>query len=140
MIFKYVPYVTVAHVFWRRWKLWVFWKKECFFFSKEHLKVFRNTKHWYFPVECLSKVFVAYAIFKRSKFEFFRKKIRLLRKNPWKISWALFGIFFRDCVSDIHIASEFSKQSNFWFVWRNRCRLWKDTVFSPKSENVAFFL
>ena len=50
-----------------------FFGKRCFF-SKEHLKVFRITKHWYFPLECLSKVFVAYAIFKRSKFEFFRKK------------------------------------------------------------------
>ena len=70
---------------------------------------------------------------------FSAKKWRFTRKNPWKTSGALFGIFYRDCVSDFHIASEFSKQSNFWFVWRNRCCLWKGTIFSPKSVNVAFF-
>ena len=69
---------------------------------------------------------------------FFEKKWRLLRKYPWKTSGALFGIFYRDVVSDFHIASEFSKQSKFWFVWRNRCCLWKDPNFSLESINVAF--
>ena len=36
------------------------------------------------------------------------------RKTSSKISGALFGIFYRKCVSQFYIASEFSKQSIFW--------------------------
>ena len=93
----------------------------------------------YFPLECPSEVIIAYAISKRSKFEFFQKKDVFLRKRLRKTSGALFGVFHRDCVSDFHIASEFSKQSNIWFVWRNRCCLWKDPCFPLESVNVAFF-
>ena len=54
--FKYVSNFTVGHVFWRRSIIWVFWEKRCFF-SKEYLKVFKNTKQGCFPSECFSKVF-----------------------------------------------------------------------------------
>ena len=74
--FKYVSNFAVGHVFWRRSKIWVFWEKRCFF-SKQYLKVFKNTKHGYFPSECFPKVIVAQAISKSSKLVFFlQKKIK----------------------------------------------------------------
>ena len=115
-----------------------FLENDMFFFEKKHLKDFKNTKHGYFPLECLSEVITAYAIFKRSKSDLFRKKNVFLRKNLWKTSGALVVIFNREWLSDIHIASEGSKQSNLWVFRRNKCCFWKDPFF-PKSVNVAFF-
>ena len=109
-----------------------FFGKRKVLFSNDYLKVFKNTKDGYFPLECLSNFTMAHAIFKRSKFEFLRKNMTLLWKNPWKTSGALIGIFYRDCVSDFHIASDFSKQSNFWFFWKNRCCFWKDLFFQNR--------
>ena len=71
--FECVSKFTTAHVFWRRSKLWVFWKKR--FFSKKPCNVFKNTKHGYFLLECLSKIIIAYANSKRSKLEFSSKKL-----------------------------------------------------------------
>ena len=124
-------------MFWRRSKLWVFLGKKDFFF---------RTNTWEFSKTLNSDTFLQNAfqnllllmqspIVQKLRFS---KKWRFLRKNLWKISEALFGIFYQECVSDFHIASEFSKQSNFWVFWRNRCCFWEDPFFFPKAVNVAF--
>ena len=61
-----------------------------------------------------------------------------MQQNPSKTSGASFSLFYGDCVSDFHNASEFSKQSKFWFVWGKRCCPRKDPCFSLESVNVAF--
>ena len=129
MIFKYVPYVTVAHVFWRRWKLWVFWKKECFFFSKEHLKVFKNTKHGYFPLECLSNFISAYATFKRSKIEFFSQKTTILRKILERLQEPYLALFIAIACQTFILLRNFRNNQIFGFFWKNRCCFWKDFFF-----------
>ena len=116
-----------------------FFAKRDVFFSKEHLKVFRKFKHGYFPSECFPKVIIAHAISKSSKLNIFcKKKWSFLQQNPSKTSGASFSLFYGDCVSDFHNASEFSKQSKFWFVWGKRCCPRKDPCFSLESVNVAF--
>ena len=64
-------------------KLGLFGKRDVFF-SKEHLKVFKNTKQGYFPLECFSKVFISHAISKSSKLIFFVKKWSFFAKKSLK--------------------------------------------------------
>ena len=66
-----VSIFTIADEFSRRLSSGFFGKRDVFL--EKHLKVFKNTKHGYFLLECFSKVFSADAISKRSKFEFFGK-------------------------------------------------------------------
>ena len=120
----------------KTFKFWFFGKRDVFL--EEHLKVFKNTKHGYFPSECFPKVIIAHAISKSLKHEFFWKKMTSFAEISLKDFRSTIWHFYRDCVSDFHDASEFSKQSKFWFVWRNRCCLWKDPYFSLESINVAF--
>ena len=132
-----VSIFTIAHEFSRPLSSGFFGKRDVFL--EKHLKVFKNTKRGYFLLECFSNVsFLLMQSANVQNLSFFEKQWRFLRIKPWKISGALFGVFHRDCVSDFHIASKFSKQSNIWFVWRNRCFLWKDPFFSLESVNVAF--
>ena len=90
------------------------------FFGKRD--VFLRKNNWK-----LSKTLNTYTLFGRpfksyyclcnlqtSKIWVFSKKWRFFRKNPWKTSEALFGMLYRECVWHFHIASEFSKQLNFW--------------------------
>ena len=119
-------------------------RKFCFFGKRD---VFFSKNTWKFSKTLNTDIFLQNAFQKLlllmqspnvQNLSFFEKQWRFLRKNPWKTSGALFGVFHRDCVSDFHIASEFSKQSNIWFVWRNRYFLLKDPFFSLESVNVAF--
>ena len=89
-----------------------FLEKEMFFCEKT-LENFQKHLTRILFLEGLSKVIITYAISKRPKFDFFFEKMTFFRNNPWKISEALFGIFYRECVWHFHIASEFSKQLNF---------------------------
>ena len=135
--FEGVSKFTTAHVFWRRSKLWVFWKKR--FFSKKPCNVFKNTKHGYFLLECLSKIIIAYANSKRSKLEFSSKKLMFFCEQILeRLQEHFLAFFYQECVWDFHIASEILKQSNLRVFCRNRCCIWNDPFF-PKPINVAIF-
>ena len=125
--FYSVSKFTIAHVFWRRWKLWFFWKNRCFV-SKKKFESFQ--KHW---TRILSfrmpfKSYYCLCNIQTIKLWAFWKKDVFLRKNLWKTSGALFVNFYRKCVLDFHIASEYSKQWKFWLFRRNRCCFWKDPL------------
>ena len=66
----------------KTFKYWFFGKRDVFL--EEHLKVFKNTKHGYFPSECFPKVNIAHAISKSSKLEFFWKKMTSFAKISLK--------------------------------------------------------
>ena len=124
--------LTIAHVIWRCSKLSIFSKKSCFF-SKEHVKVFRNTKDRYFPSEFFPKVIIAYASSKRSKLELFwktmtffaEKSLKNFKSSIWHFLTRLrvrlsycFGI-----LQTIKFLGFLEKKCCFWkdSFWQNRC-------------------
>ena len=113
--------------------------KEMFSFRKNTWKFSKTLNTDIFLQNAFQKLLLLMQSPTVQNLSFFERKWRFMRKNPWKTSGVLFGISYRDCVSDFHSASEFSNQSKFWFAWRNRCCLWKDPCFPLESVNVAFF-
>ena len=65
----------------------VFFGKKRWFFFEKILQLFKKTQHWYFASVSDLKVFLAYAISKRSNLEFFRKNDVFFRKNFAKFQW-----------------------------------------------------
>ena len=72
------------------------------------------------------KSFFAYAISKCSKFDVLENKWRFLRIKISKDFRSTLRVFYRECVSHFHTASEFSIQSNLWVFRRSICCFWKD--------------
>ena len=94
-----------------------FFGKMMFFFEKI-LQIFKETQHGHFASVSDLKVFLAYAIWKRSNLEFFWKIDVFLSKKSLKIFRStMLGIFDLECVLDFQVAEEFSKQSMFWFFF-----------------------
>ena len=106
-----------------------FFGKMMFFFEKI-LQSFNETQHGHFASVSDLKVFLAYAISKRSNLEFFWKNDVFLSKKSLKIFRStMLGIFDLECVLDFQVAEEFSKQSMFWFFFGE-----KDLVFEKTLD------
>ena len=106
-------------------KLWVFWEKRCYF-SKKHLKSFQ--KH-------LARILFSRRPFKSYfcscnlqmfKIWCFGKQMTFFTKKISKDFRSTLRIFYRECVSHFHTASEFSIQANLWVFRRSICCFWKD--------------
>ena len=77
-----------------------FWKKRCFS-PEKHLKVFKNAKHGYFSLECLSKSIIAHENWKRSTAWDFRESRWVILKNCLKfLEMADISKIFIECVSN----------------------------------------
>ena len=77
-----------------------FWKNRCFS-SEKHLKVFKNAKHGYFSLECLSKSIIAHENWKRSTAWDFRESRWVISKNCLIVlKMADISKIFIECVSN----------------------------------------
>ena len=75
-----VSIFTIADEFSRRLSSGFFGKRDVFL--EKHLKVFKNTKHGYFLLECFSKVFFCWCNLKTFKiWIFWKNNVFLCKKN-----------------------------------------------------------
>ena len=115
----------------KTFKILGFLGKEMFFFSKEYLKVFKSTKHGYFPSECFPKVIIAHAISKSSQLEFFLKRKWRFCENILERLQEHYLAFFNDIACQIFLLLRNSQNIQSFGLFREI-----DVVF----EKILIFL
>ena len=118
----------------KTFKFWFFFGKRDVFLEK-HLKVFKNTKHGYFLLECFSKVFFCWCNLKTFKiWIFWKNNVFLCKKNLIFQKSLTLANRLQIASPIVFLRKSSQNVQNLFFFLQKKIECWKNVLKNFKNK------